>query len=169
MALFVLLAFFILLLGLSYKLFRKDCMSPSFLLLCMFSVSAVFGILGNIKWKAEPNAYSLLIVGVGVLSIFLGELFIRVTLNVGRVNVAPNTVAANAHYKISIKLFVLLFLCQLVVFFLYYRRMVEIASSIGYSGSGLIQFIRVATINEGIKVGTFFSVFLGFIYAVAYV
>lgn len=169
MALLVLILFFVLLFLLSFNLFKKDYLSPSFLLICLFLVSSIFGIIGNVKWKVELNVYSLLVVGAGVLFILLGEIFIRATLRGGRIYVISRKSVKNYHYKISIKLFVVLFLCQIVIFYLYYRRMIAIASSIGYSGSGLIQFIRVATVNENIKVGTFFSVFLGLIYAVAYV
>lgn len=171
LALILFAVFLVVLALLSYRLFDNDYSSPSFLLICLFLLSTLFAFLGNLKWKAEINLFAILVVFLGIVSILIGEVIARLLVCGKRMIIPRNVRLSNnsKYYFVSKKKFLLLFAAQIIVFYLYYRRMIAIASSIGYSGSGLIQFIRVATVNESIKVGTFFSIFLGLIYAVAYV
>ena len=48
----------------------------------------------------------------------------------------------------------------MIIFFLYYQRILEIASAAGYQGENLLKYVRIATINLEIKLGVFFSCFL---------
>ncbi|MBE5805349.1 MAG: oligosaccharide repeat unit polymerase [Clostridiales bacterium] len=61
--------------GLSYFLFKKDILSPSFISCSMFGVCAILSIIGMSTWNDEINleVQTVLIITVGLLSFILGE------------------------------------------------------------------------------------------------
>lgn len=163
--LFFLLILLLFLMFLTYASFNKDFFSPSFLICALFFVSCLFAILGNFKWEVEVNMLAIIAIVLGILCIFIGESLAR--------KVYIRNEAININKPVGVKIrkntlfFVIVFEAILLV--LYYRRMLEIATSIGYTGINLIQFIRVATVNESIKVGTTFTVLLGVFGATSYI
>lgn len=136
-------------------------MSPTFVISVLFLISDLFAIAGNMIWNVEINFLLLVVFICGTVSLFFGELFARGI----KIKVHAGDLINTSKGVISVPKFrmLILIVAEIIVLVLYYRRLEQIAYSIGYSGTMLIQYNRVATIDEGIKVGSMFTIFLGVI------
>ncbi len=141
---------------LALVLFKMDVLSPSFLISGVFAFGTVMAIIGNINWGVEVSLKAVLIIFLGLLSIVFGEFFARKLFGSGKVYYSKTY-----YFEYSRKLYFVLLIIQFVLTVLYFRRIMSIASSMGETTNiwTLVMRIRVATINQGEKVGTFFSIF----------
>lgn len=165
--LFLLAIYLILLAILSYHTSKNDIMSPTFILSVLFLFCDLFAIVGNMKWKVQISVELLTAFLVGMSALYLGELSIRVASK-GRIISVKNTSSHSGRIDVSHGRMVIIIIIDILLLVLYYKRLVQIASSIGYSGSMLLQYVRIATISNDIRVGTFYTIFLGIISASGY-
>lgn len=164
----LILAMFLFMLAiLSYYTSKRDIMSPTFILSVLFLASNLFAIVGNVKWKVTINPDLLFVFFVGMLALYLGELIVLAFAK-GKKVLKRNFHNQEDRIDISFNKMMSIIIINSIILVLYFRRLVQMASSIGYSGSMLLKYVRVATITEGIKAGAAFTIFLGLISASGY-
>lgn len=154
---FVLISILVVFLVFAYILFEKDVLSPSFMLIFCFLLSSIFAAIGNLSWGESLYPKTIFIIFLGILSMILGEFYARCWTTTF---VRNNFVDSMKVVFIRTNAVFILIILQIVVFVLYYKRLNEIVSSIGYSGEYFLMYSRMATINYNLKLGTFFSIFL---------
>lgn len=166
-----LLAGVLLLLVCLIFLITRDILSPTLLLTGVFFVSCVFAILGNIQWKVSVSPFVVIVISLGILLIFCGEM-------VGREIKKKNVVSIvkgeqnDTQIKISSKVNLLIyFICFLSVI-LQGVRMIQIARENGYSSGGIsIMFTiaRNALINGTGHVGQIVGLMTAFVHAAGFI
>ncbi len=153
---------------LAYFSFGKDMLSPSFLLAVLFSVCAAFSNIGNQGWGVDFSSTSLFVLLACVFLIFLGEACYRALAG------PCNCARAEARYdrlRWNKSIWWVLFFVQFALTLLSIKRGYDIASALGNidSLSSYLLRIRVATTNEGVKYGAFFSIFSNISFAVTFI
>lgn len=161
--LYVLLALVLFLTVAAYFLFNRDIMAPPFILSALFSVSCICAIIGNRDWKVDVSYEAVAALFLGLFSIFVGGLFAEAIGQSRRRTKGNPLPERNGYLTISNLKLLILLAVDIVILFLYYKRLIEMATAIGYKGTGFLYYVRIATINNGTKLGTFFTVTLGFI------
>lgn len=152
---------------LAYRISGYDILSPTFVLSALFLFCDIFAIIANQRWGVTivPELLFVFIVAFSMLQI--GEI-IAISLVKKNRTLNFNQVYSNSEIRISTKKLVGIIIIDTIILILYYRRLVEMASSMGYSNTMLLQFVRVATINNDESVGAFFAVMTGIISASGY-
>lgn len=147
----------------SYYLSNKDVMDPPFILNSLFLLCCIFSIVGNMRWNVFISVDTVLVIVLGLGAILLGGVFARSLYQPSRCSIKNEFRYRYGYIFISNTKLIFMLLISIIIFILYVRRLIEMATDIGYNGKMLLQYIRVATIDNNTKVGNFFTIMLGFI------
>ncbi|MBE6718381.1 MAG: oligosaccharide repeat unit polymerase [Ruminococcaceae bacterium] len=158
--LFILLLFLTVM---SYYMCDRDVMAPPFILNALFLLCSVFAIVGNIGWKVLVSVDTVLVIVLGLAAILVGGVFAQALYKSRKLTVKKAPTYNQGYIYISNTKLVFMLVIDIIIFVLYARRLIEMATEIGYDGTMLLQYIRVATINNNMKVGNFFTIMLGLI------
>ena len=162
--LLILLFLLIVLAGIALCVNGKDYLSPPFVLIVFFIVGTAFAFYGNLNWKIElhDSRFILAILG-GLASILFGGVLAQGNARNNSVN--AQTKKINYNYVG----FLLLVLVNVLIVYLYYKRVYEIAVATGFSDENMQMYVRAATSNYGAKLGLFFTFFIWIVQSTAIV
>lgn len=144
----------------SFSLFRRNILSPTYVLSAGLLFCNTFSIIGNFSWGQNVSLISVLTIIIMVMAILLGEVFAG-GKGFNRQSFNEGNYAEKIKYVYNKKIFVLLTAFQMVLVYLYHRRLYQMASELGtVNGIGaLMYYVRIATILLEKKIGAFFSIF----------
>lgn len=149
---------FVLFIAVSLILTRKDFLSPTFLLACAFVICDFFAILGNRFWNVDISidVISLFVLIFGF--ILVGEICANRIGYCRQVCIfSPYQVSKENNRIFLVFLFVIV---QSIILYLYYSRLIAMATFVGFSGVNLPMYVRVATIRYGMHVGAVYAIFV---------
>ena len=156
----MLILFFVVLLIVlltAYAAFRGDVTSPSLILVFLFLIGTFFSIVGNFWWNEVFFPFTFIVLLVGIVCVVVGELYGRSLFDVFYKN---KYIFAPPLFYIKSSRIIVLLAAQLIVAFLYYKRLNAMIESIGFTGEFFLRYSRMATIDYGLKLGSFFTFFL---------
>ncbi|WP_342479453.1 O-antigen polymerase [Paenibacillus sp. FSL F4-0097] len=179
---FILISFLLLMFFLSYFITKRDLMSPWVISCCMFILSCLFIVPNVGNWNVDLSLKTLMTIGLGLLSFGLGEMTVRRLYKT----------KLSYHYEISKKnnenmprepinihtvIIVLSIIFMSVVTFFYYKQVLNIAYSAGYSSSSnlpMLKFARIATtsldeLNTNKILGQFVIISYSYTYLILFV
>ena len=143
--------------AMSYILFKKDILSPSFITAGMFLFSTVMSILGLMSWNSESKLEPKtgLIIIVGVLSFFFGECLYHLVLEKKKIIVVnkeegivpkkAKIISNDIPYYLSI--IMLIFACATITFtIIEERRICIVYGHTPTSLTDLLRFYRTKTL-----------------------
>lgn len=128
----MLVLFFILLIGMMYffyELNRRDVISPTFLLVLGYVITAVGAIYNQERWRSEIELIVLLVVFIGIVSFALSELFvskIKKKKNLFKGNTLAYQLSSINTMDSKFKCVVLSIICAILTYFIY-KEVVRIA------------------------------------------
>lgn len=164
--LYILLFLLIALVVVNYSII-KDVLSPSLLLTAIFLISTVFAILGNMNWGVQIRGFSAIIIFVGLVLIYLGELIVRNFASKRKLidfTKCEYNAKDNKKINYSSKIIWIISAIALILTVIYYFKLLDLAKRYGYvQGEGdLLLSARVAMLVYGDGVGLICAIF-GFI------
>lgn len=112
----------------SYTIFKKDIMSPSFLLCIGYFISCLSAIYNIQSWNVEVGLYTDFIYFLGILSFIAGEIFVERISSRNVKRLECRQAAVFSEIKIgSIKYLFCVLVC-VIILILTYREVVRIAN-----------------------------------------
>lgn len=127
---FEIIACSLILLSLIY-LFRREFLSPTFIVCLCFFIAASFCLIYKDEWKVDLQDITVNIILVGLISCFFGEVFGGLFTGWKEKRLLPDVSVSDDIYEFSIERYkiVLLILLQVAVLFFYYREVSRLVGS----------------------------------------
>lgn len=168
--LLIIMLFCVLLL--SYFISRGDLISPWFLSVVFYLISSLVAVINIDKWGEQIHAKTVLIIILGLIAFGIGQMLS------GVVKLNINGTGNNGIKKINIPQYKIFwtFTIGMLIVFLTFKRLIEIAYIGGYSGNGyFLNYARIALINYDVSWGNvigilqFFAKGIGYIFIYVFV
>lgn len=163
---FLLLFILFFLLLFSYYVSKGDLISPWFISVGVYMISSFVAVINLDRWNESISASTVLIITVALIAFGIGQ----ITSAVFKIN--NNVVNLGKICKIDIPFHRTFFAFSMgiLIVFLMYKRLVEIAAIGGYSGSGyLLNYARIAIIHYDASWGALIGIIQFFTMGIGYV
>lgn len=162
--LYLLIILLVLLCLTSYIVTKRDILSPWFISCLMFLISSIVVIPNINNWNVDLSSKTVFIIFIGLLSFGIGEFYVRCLKNKGlivtkidKIHINKNNNSSIDRINIPIEInkivIIMSIIIMIIVTFLYYKQVLNIAYAAGFSDSSelpMLRFARIATINPDI-------------------
>lgn len=130
---------------------NKKMFSPSFLLGAVYFLGMIFTTIISFLWNIDISFLTILLLLLSLVAFFAGE-FLSNNLKIKKEKPIRTSVSERV-YNLPFWFRLFMVFLTIISTFLYTRRLIEIASSFGYSGSNLMLFIRAGISDEDTHIG----------------